>query len=238
MEFDADQRRAAFRTFMARAGLTNVSAWEQASGLSGGTLRHFLKGKSNTMTDQSYTKLAAGAEKLVGRAVALAELQSEDHPTQRDHNQNDQFDVIPTGGNTKAVLVEGEPLIVFRAESGSALGGNTLIYKEKVGEMDRVVQFQHTKDAFCFAATDDLMRPAFRTRDILVVDPAKACTAEDDCLFVKDPLADPLDTVARQLVRITPTAWIVCEHGGRKTPYELSRDEYPKAWVIVTVHKR
>jgi hypothetical protein len=39
------------------------------------------------------------------------------------------------------------------------------------------------------------------------------------------------------LVEITPTAWIVREHNGRKTSYELRRDEYPKAWPVLGVFR-
>ena len=76
MAFDANQRRRALRRFMEGAGL-NVAQWETLAGLGDGTLRKFLDDPTGakTLTDKTYSKLASGAARKIGRPVGLAELQ-------------------------------------------------------------------------------------------------------------------------------------------------------------------
>ncbi len=79
MAFDPEQRRAALRGFMEREKI-KPTPWEQAAQLGEGTLRKFLDGTSDTLTDRSYSKLAAGAALLAKRPVDVQELQ--------DHNRS------------------------------------------------------------------------------------------------------------------------------------------------------
>lgn len=70
------QRRAALRAFMAANAGLKRTPWERASSLSEGTLRAFLT-RTDTMTDETYEKLAAGASKLLGRPVKAGELRGD-----------------------------------------------------------------------------------------------------------------------------------------------------------------
>lgn len=234
MQFDAKQRRAALRSFMGRTGLTVVSRWEKKADLGDGTLRKFLDGKSNTLTDKTYQALASAAAELLEEQITVADLQGETPP----HHSEDHDPVSTEPLRRNPLEMASTPLIIRRSVVNTARGGTTLIYKDKAGEIDRIKQFQYALQAFCIEAPDDLMDPAWLTRDTLIIDPAKAPAARDHCLFVKDPDANPLDAVLRQLVRIEATAWIVREHRGRKTDYELLFTAFPAAWPVVGVIKR
>lgn len=58
--FDPATRRRALRAFMQDRGL-KVLPWCSAAGLSEGTLRNFLAGKSDSLSDRSYELLAEAA---------------------------------------------------------------------------------------------------------------------------------------------------------------------------------
>ena len=70
------QRKAALKAFLAANPGLKKAPWEKASGLSEGTVRGFLN-RANTMTDDTYEKLAAGAAEILGRDVKAAELRGE-----------------------------------------------------------------------------------------------------------------------------------------------------------------
>lgn len=76
MSADARQRRAALLAFMTAHNL-NPWPWTQASEVANSALAGFLAGRSDTMTDKTYVKLASGASDLLGRRVSVAELHGE-----------------------------------------------------------------------------------------------------------------------------------------------------------------
>lgn len=238
MQFDADQRRAALLAFMARTQLDNVSRWESTAGLGEGTLRKFMAKKSKTLTDKSYQALANAAGEILGRPVEVAELQGNLPATNPVAGAADHNRVNSELHSRNALETSPQPLIIYFSVPGLVRGGNTLIYKDKqVGEVERIKRLGYAADAFCIQATDDLMSPFARTRDTMIIDPARIPAAADECIFVKDSAANPLDCVARHLVKITAAAWIVSEHNGRKSDYELPRSEFPQAWPIVGIIK-
>lgn len=226
---------------MTRTKLDNVSRWETAAGLGEGTLRKFMAKKSKTLTDKSYQALADAAAEILAQPVSVAELQGTlPTPTAKENPSNATgHDRVSTPSYARIALeTASPPLIINLSVAGSARVGSTLIYKDKkVGEIERIKTWGYADQAFCIKATDDLMAPLARTRDTLVIDPAKIPAPKDDCVFVKDPAANPLDCVVRHLVRITAAAWIVREHCGRKTDYELLHSEFPQAWPIVGIIK-
>lgn len=75
---NADKKRRAIEAFLRATGLKPFPL-AKAAGVSEGTVRNFLDGRSETLTDRTYEKLAAGASKLLGRPVRAAELRGEVH---------------------------------------------------------------------------------------------------------------------------------------------------------------
>lgn len=73
MDYDPDEARAALEDFLTSAGWT-MTAWARASGVSEATIRKFLDGTNNSLSAQTYGKLAIGAGELLGRPVFVHEL--------------------------------------------------------------------------------------------------------------------------------------------------------------------
>lgn len=224
MHFTTDQRKFALRAFVQRTGLT-VAAWEKKAGLGEGTIRNFYKRENGTMTDRSYTKLAQAASQMLGEEITDADLKGT-----KVTRLNDQLPV-----NERQPL---PPVLMYRSAPGVSPGGNTLIYMDNlVGDVERLRRYQYARNAFCTEATDDRMAPFAYARDTIVVDPDKIPRRGDDCLFVRDPDATPLNTVFRQLIEVGTASWTVCAHNGDTAPYELAFEDFPKAWPIISVIK-
>jgi hypothetical protein len=224
VHFTTEQRKSALRAFVARTGI-HVAVWEKNAGVGEGTIRNFYKRERGTMTDRTYTRLAQAASAMLGEEITDADLKGTKVTNLSEpKHMADVRPPLPV-------------LLLYRSAAGGAQGGSTLVYMDNVvGEVERLYRYRYAKNAFCTEATDDLMAPLAYARDIIVIDPDKIPRAGDDCLFVRDPEANPLETVFRHLVAIGPTSWTVKEHTG-KPPYTLSFADYPKAWPMVSVIK-
>ena len=243
MEFAA-QRRQALTAFMERENL-KPAPWEKAAQIGDGTVRKFLAGQSGTLTDRTYQRLADAAASILGRAVVAAELQgaaaapaaqsSADTATGSQQFVHNRVSSVPFG--TPPLVPAPQRLIVFLAVAGDGRRGNTLIHKKKVGETERPKFLEFAAEAFAFDAADDVMSPAFRTRDTLLINPESAPADGDDCLFVKAGSKDPMDALGRHLVKATASTWTVRQYNPRKD-VELARADYPQAWPIVAIYKR
>lgn len=131
-----------------------------------------------------------------------------------------------------------EALILFRSAEGGRSGGETLIYKERAGLVPRPDFLQYAKEAFASTVTNDLNAPAYRTRDTILVDPTSPAVIGDDCVFVRDPAANPMVTVSARLVKITASNWTVHQYTGKQRDYDLPRSDYHEAWRIVGRYNR
>lgn len=74
--YDSAQRRDALRKFL-EANKFSVLQWTKAAGLTESSLRHFLAGRSRSLGDETYEKLARAASELVGHPVSASELRGE-----------------------------------------------------------------------------------------------------------------------------------------------------------------
>lgn len=217
--------------------------WEKAAALGDGTVRKFLAGQSSTLTDRTYQRLADAAAQMLGRDIDLSELQGGARlsgivQTASETAQQSNHNIVSgVSFSTKSLVSAPQPLIVFLAVPGDGRRGNALIYKKKVGEVERPKFLEFAAEAFAFDVADDLMAPAFRTRDTLLVNPETAPSAGDDCIFVKAGSQDPMDVVGRHLVKASASTWTVRQHNPRKD-VDLSRAEYPHAWPVVAIYKR
>jgi len=73
MDAHTEQRRRALAAFAKKGGF-KVGRWEKAAGVGDGTLRKFLDGVANTITDRTIHRLADGAAKILRRPVSASEL--------------------------------------------------------------------------------------------------------------------------------------------------------------------
>ncbi len=72
MNYDPDEARAALEDFRDSAGWATAT-WAKASGVNEATIRKFLDGTNNSLSAQTYSKLAIGAGELLGRPVFVYE---------------------------------------------------------------------------------------------------------------------------------------------------------------------
>lgn len=168
--------------------------------------------------------------------------------TTYDYLKNGRLDAtgsIPSGNksviipNTHTDTIENstEGLIVWHSASGGRTGGTLVYNQRKAGLTTRPGFLSFQKLAFAYRAADDQNAPVYKTRDTILVDPESPAVAGDDCLFVKADADDPWEVEVCNLVRMTPTHWIVRQYSKPKE-YELARAVYPQAWPIVGKYNR
>lgn len=185
MNFDPDQRRAALRQFMKKNAQLNPNKWETESEVGEGTLRKFLKGApgEGTLTDRTYSRLATGASKLLGRTVASSELQNvapdgaadggslstEDHANVTDRQRI--VIVPPSQPNGKQEKDPGVPML------GTSIAGNQGDFQMNNGEIGRVKEtpagLRGKKDVFGVWVDGESMRPWKRPGQLVLLDPHK-----------------------------------------------------------------
>lgn len=76
MSYDAIRARAALSKFMAAAKLKEFPL-EQAAGVAEGTIRAFRTGRTHSMTEETYVRLASAATEKLGRTISAAMLRGE-----------------------------------------------------------------------------------------------------------------------------------------------------------------
>jgi hypothetical protein len=77
--YNAESRRRVLQAFIDRNRL-KVQTWTKSSGMSESVVRHFLEGRSESMSDRTYARLAAGASKLLERQIDSSALRGEPPP--------------------------------------------------------------------------------------------------------------------------------------------------------------
>ena len=178
MAFDPEQRRRALRSFMRRHGL-QPTKWEELAELGEGTLSKFLAGKTDTMQDRTYSKLADAAAKRLGARVEVSELQETDHKfvsetlsTIEHAMVADRQQILPASPlELPDRSLPGIPVM------GTSLAGSEGDFQMNSGEpIDRVPRPRHLKDRvglFCLIVSGESMWPWKRPGQIIYVDPTR-----------------------------------------------------------------
>lgn len=231
MAFDSEQRRAALRSFLAEHKELNPGRWEPAAGLGEGTLRKFLKGKTNTLTDQTYEKLADAASSALGRLVKVAELQGGDPhtPYKNGHGATSGFERV---ANSRDLLVT--PLLMWKLVHGtSGQQGAFLLSSEQVDTIPRAELVADAKRAFSCKLLDNANAPGYRAGHTVVVDPDVGAVIGDLCIFTDESkVAAGAPSMAAIFVGHTATHWLATQNA---VPGEqkLIRETYPQVWPVV-----
>lgn len=220
MDFDPDQRRRALQHFMGATGL-KVAPWEEAAELGEGTLRKFLAAKgSNTLTDRTYSLLASGASKLLGRAIIPSELQ-----------EIRQLPVIGEQSTDLNVKLE-EPQHLVPAPSlperdqsgqiieilGTALAGREGDFQvtngERIDKVPRPANLRDRAGLLGLWVEGDSMRPWRRAGQLVVLDGLRRPRSDDH--VVVELRATPPDedrpAFLKLLVRQTATKLILAQY--------------------------
>jgi hypothetical protein len=161
MPYDADHVRRSFADFLRRNRLT-PNAIAGAGGAPESTLRQFRDRISNSMTDPTWAKLAAGASKLLGRRVEPGELRGDPGfdppiPVAGFVGAGDVVHLFPGDSGMPLQYIKGPPglhdgtAVIVRGESMVPRfnPGDVLIYENQHLSPERAVGEQ------CVVCTDD-----------------------------------------------------------------------------------
>jgi hypothetical protein len=230
MAFDADQRRAALRLFMANENV-KIGPWEQEARLGDGTLRKFMNGTTNTLTDQTYSRLADAASRMRGRSIDVQELQSGFSITSGNLRPGATTDMQSVQKRTDAML---PALIMWRVALGeTGQQGAFLLSSEPAGEIVRPDRVAGSKTAFSCKLLDNANAPGYRAGHTVVADPDTGPTIGDLCIFTSDPaIPGGAPSFAAIFAGHTAEYWLITQ---ATIPGEqhLSRKVYPHAWPVV-----
>jgi hypothetical protein len=131
------------------------------------------------------------------------------------------------------------PLVIYRTAQGErGRQGDFMLYAVRAGQTDRPEFLRFSGKAFAARILGDENNPAYRPRDLVLVDPDTPSIDGEDCLFtgnVEDPKGS-LSVVAC-LVSSTAKMWITRQYGV-KGERELAKSEFPHAWPIVGRYNR
>ncbi len=131
-----------------------------------------------------------------------------------------------------------QPLTIYRTVSDiRGRGDGFMLSALSAGEVERPEFLRHSEKAFAARVLDDRNAPAYRRRDLILVDPDSPPIEMEDCLFTGDPEAGGVMAVIGCLIRSTTNLWIIRQYAV-KGDRELSRGEYPNAWPIVGRYNR
>lgn len=126
------------------------------------------------------------------------------------------------------------PLILWKsARIDGGRKGAFLLANEKSGETERPVFLRFSENAFAFNVQNDANSPAYRVRDIVLIDPDAPVADLDDCLFTADPAPQPgVESVIGRLIRSTDVDFFVHQYA-ISGEIKLPRSAFPNAWLIV-----
>lgn len=131
------------------------------------------------------------------------------------------------------------PLVVYRTSPGE--GGRMDVFMlraERVGETERPDFLRFSEKAFAAKVLDDRNAPAYRRRDVILIDPDSLPIEGEDCIFCENPsVAHGTQSVIGRLIQSTGKLWTIHEYAS-KANRELPRSEFPNAWLIVGRYNR
>jgi hypothetical protein len=130
-------------------------------------------------------------------------------------------------------------LVIYRtAANEKGHQGDFMLRAEHAGEVVRPDFLRFSEKAFAAKVLDDRNTPAYRRRDVILVDPDSPPIEDEDCLFTGNfEAAGGAGSVIGCLVSSTASCWKVRQYGMRGER-ELPRSEFPNAWPIVGRYNR
>ena len=131
------------------------------------------------------------------------------------------------------------PLLIYRtAVAVKGRQDGFMLRAEKVGEVERPEFLRFSEKAFAAKVLDDRNAPAYRRRDLVLVDPDSPPIEDEDCLFTGDATASAgAFSLLGCLIRSTALVWIIRQYGV-KGEREVAKAECPHAWPIVGRYNR
>lgn len=188
--YNAEARRRVLRAFIDRNKL-KVQTWTNASDLSEAGLRNFLEGRSDSMSDRTYMKLAAGASKLLERPIDAAALRGDPPP----HVEVPVHHYVGAGDEVHLIDTDGA-FDYTEAPPGYEQGGAAIVRGESGRPMfeDGDILFWRSQEK----------PPREATRRAVI------CYLADGRLFVKKLLPGPSKGVYH-LLSVNPTTPVLTD---------------------------
>lgn len=235
MAFDPEQRRAALRTFLADHKELNPGLWETTAGLGEGTLRKFLKGRTETLTDKTYERLADAASSVLKRSILPHELQGGEgsvvpFPQRKDTGAISGWERV----NDSRVNPVTTLLSWKLAHSNSGQQGAFVLSSEAVVDIPRAEMAAEVRKTFRCKLLDNANAPGYAAGHTIDVSPSVGAVINDLCIFTDESkvLTGGAPSMAAILRGFTATHWIVTQNAVTGEQ-ELSRETYPQAWPVI-----
>ncbi len=238
---DSDFRRAALRLFIDRnADVISVNKWEAAAGLGEGTLRRFLKGKTDSLNASTYAKLASAASRLLKRIVTVNEIYGENPPPSPTSNASPVGAISPLLPGEKMRDLAVTTLLNWRLDhSSSGQQGAFVLISEPVADLPPIEQVAEAKKPFRCTLLDNANAPGYAAGHEIVVDPGGGAVIGDLCIFTDKSrvLEGGAPSVAAILQGFDASDWIVTQNTV-EGDQRLARKLYPQAWPVIAHYPR
>lgn len=121
------------------------------------------------------------------------------------------------------------------AQGGSE--GAMVLSSDPVAWVPREARLDGVREAYGCFVSGDSMEPAYERGNLLLVNPAAAVTAGDDCLFLRAADDGTRYVLVKRLVRVSEQSWTVRQYNPPRT-YTLSRKEWQQAHLVIGKYNR
>lgn len=234
MAYDPAKARAALAAFQESTRLKDYP-WEKASGLGEGTLRQFRNNPTRSFNSSTYSKLAAGAAKILKRSVKVADLQ----PAEEDETQGTLPIALPERPRASPPESAAPPAIPDRpdvpvwASAAAGLEGAMVLTAEPIDYIRRSELIRDVKEPFAFYVIGDSMSDVIEQGDQVVINPSRPPQPGKDHVFIQtDELSGSMVAMVKRLLRSTATHWRVHQYNPPKD-FDLPKSKWPKALRII-----
>ena len=222
-----------------------VGPWEELSQLGDGTLRKFMDDKTGekTLTDKTYGKLAAGAQRKIGRPVSIAELHGTLPPPRGLSEQPGMFDDAapqspPPRTPAQPPAVVDKPDVPVWASASAGDGDGAMILTET--PIDWIRRSDNTLtvvDPFAFYFVGDSMEDRLYHGDMGVVNKSLPLRPGDECVFIHNAEDGTMFGLVKRLLRSNADHWHVRQLNPRKD-FNLPKKKWTKGYRIVEIRPR
>ncbi len=167
-------------------------------------------------------------------------LESKARATAASQTQRNSHDIDIT---MRRALRQGDtppaPLVLYRTvHLDKGRGGDFMLSVQPAGEVERPDFLRYSLKAFAVKVLNEANNPAYRVRDVVLIDPDSAAIESEDCCFTGDVNSTGgAVSVIGCLVSSTATCWKVRQYAV-KGERELLKSEFPNAWPIVGRYNR
>lgn len=221
MAFSSKQRREALADFIVKTGLKE-SPWEKASGIGAGTIRAFLRGRSKSLTDGTYVKLADGATGLLGKQVSPSMLRGEreddDSLLRMRGSEGPRFEPIPVWGSAE------------RPPGEMHIGSNPIEFIRRSERLRGVL------GAFALYTHGTSMSPAIEHGDQVVINTSLPVREGSDCIFMSPNKDGTFQALLKRLISFDHDSWQVRQFNPL-VDFKLARKKWERAHPISEIKR-